>query len=103
MYKVIMWIELDSEELDVITEALKHCNLHGMNFLLKSQLNSLSPRNIKHSKKNAVKAAQIYFSADDLMVEDDYVKWTEEGDALVMCWQKVPKEFIVEEDCGCGK
>lgn len=98
-----MWLEFDPEEIDVISEALKECNLHGMNFLLKSKLNNLSPRNIKHSRKNAVKAAQTYFSADDLIIEDDYVKWTEEGDALVLCWQKVPQKFIVEEDCGCNK
>ena len=99
-----MWIDLSEEEIQIITETLQHCNLHGLNFNIRSKLVDFSLDNPKLLKKNAIKAAQTYFSADDLIIEDDYVKWTDEGDALVMCWQKVEKAFIAEsEDCGCNK
>jgi hypothetical protein len=99
-----MWIDLSDEEIQIITETLKHCNLHALNFNVRSKLVNFSLDNPKLLRKNAVKAAQTYFAADDLIIEDDYVKWTEEGDALVMCWQKVEKSYIeTEPDCGCGK
>ncbi len=99
------WIQLSDEELEVIQSALSHLNLHGLNFLLKTQFSTLSPYNIKHNKANAIKAAQTYFSADDLIINEDYVRWESNGDALVMAWQRVPKDYIPEEDfdCGCNK
>ena len=98
-----MWIELSDEEYDVICSVLEHCNLNGLNFLLRSKLHEVSPVNSKHNKPNAVKAAQTYFSASDLVIEEGAsVKWTPEGDALVMGWQITPKAYIEEHDCGCG-
>jgi hypothetical protein len=96
-----MWIYLEKEELQVIEDALKHCGLHGMNFLLRSQLLEPSPVNPRHTKESAVKAAKTYFSASDTII-DDYVKWEPNGDALVMAWQKVSSAYI-DEDCGCKK
>lgn len=96
-----MWFYLEQEELDVIIEALKHSNLHGLNFLIKSQFAERSPVNPKHTKEKAAEAAKTYFSASDLEM-DTYVRWDENGDAKVMAWQHVPKEYILE-DCGCGK
>jgi hypothetical protein len=98
-----MWIDLSEQEINLIAECLKHCNLHGMHLNLRTKLIDFNINNPEQRNKNAVKAAQTYFSADDLIIEDDYVKWTDEGDALVMAWQKTPKEYIIEEDCGCGK
>lgn len=96
-----MWFFLEQEELDVILEALKHSNLHGLSFLMKSQVSERSHVNPKHSKENAVEAAKVYFSASDLEI-DNYVRWQDNGDAKVMAWQLVPKGYI-SEDCGCGK
>jgi hypothetical protein len=100
-----MWINLSKEEFDIIINALQHCNLYGLSFALKHQTNESSPLNTKHTKLNAIKAAQTYFSANDLIIKEDCVEWTEEGDALVMAWQKVPSAFIEEanSDCGCNK
>ena len=99
-----MWVNLEEDEISIIIEALSHCNLHGLNFLLKSKIIEGSPINPKHTKNNAIKAAQTYFSATDLEIKDDAgVEWSENGDALVMSWQLVPHAFIVESDCGCGK
>jgi len=101
-----MWIDLSDEEIQIITETLKHCNLHAFNFSIRSKLVNFSLDNPKLLNKNAFKAARTYFSADDLIIEDDYVKWDEDGNALVMCWQKVPKEYINEQElggCGCNK
>jgi len=96
-----MWFHLEKEEFEMISEALLQCNLHGLNFLLKSQLYELSPVNPFHNKINAVKAAKTYFSASDTII-DDYVRWEDNGDALVLTWQKVPKDYI-ESDCNCKK
>ena len=49
-----MWIKLEQEELDVISDALKHLQLHGLNFLLKTKTLTISPYNFKHNKKNAI-------------------------------------------------
>jgi len=98
-----MWIDLSQEEIEIITETLKHCNLHALNFNFRTKLLDFCLDNPRLLNKNAIKAAQTYFSADDLIIENDYVKWTDEGDALVMSWQKVPKNFINEENCGCNQ
>lgn len=99
-----MWIKLNSEEMDVVLKCLKQCNLHGMMLLLEKQLLKTSPLNFKHKDKNAIKAAQTYFSCNDLIFHDDsYVMWDEEGNAWIMGWQKIDKDFITEEDCNCGK
>ena len=97
-----MWINISEEEYAVISQALNHCNLHGLNFLLKTKRGDYSPHNPKHTRENAVKAAQTYFSANDLIINDDCVQWAEDGNALVMAWQKVPALFI-EEKCNCGQ
>lgn len=100
-----MWIKLEEQEFEAITDALQHLQLYGLKLLLKAKLNKISPYNIKHTRKNAIEAAKTYFSATDLKIEDDHVVWDKSGDAWVMAWQKVPKEYIPEEefDCGCNK
>lgn len=97
-----MWLRLDKDAVEIIKEALSRCNLHGFLFLFKQEVSRFSPYNIKHTREMVKKAAETYFSSDDL-VFDDYVKWEPSGDAYIMSWQKVPKEYLVEEDCGCGK
>jgi hypothetical protein len=94
-----MWINLEEEEFEVISDVLKHCNLYGLHFLIKQRLAELSPVNPKHTKLGAVKAAQTYFSASDVIIEEDFVKWLPNGDALVMAWQVVPSVYIDSEDC----
>jgi hypothetical protein len=105
VYNYLMWIYLEDDEFSIITEALEHLNLHGLNFIINSKLLKYSPYNLNHTRENAVKSAQTYFSADDLEINDDYVRWDKSGDALVMAWQRVPKEFIPEDefDCGCSE
>jgi hypothetical protein len=95
-----MWFYLDKEEFEIIDSLLEQSNLHGLRFMLKSSLSELSPYNPRLTKSAAIKAAITYFSADDLIIESDFVKWDENGDALVMSWQKVPQNYITE-DCGC--
>ena len=97
-----MWLELSEEEYGIVRSALEHCKLFGLNFLLKKQNQSRSPKNLKHSSENAIKAANTYFASSDTIV-GDYVKWEENGDALVMTWQKVPAIYIEEHDCNCGQ
>lgn len=99
-----MWLKLSEDELNVIKMTLKQCNLLGMLLLIEKQLLKTSPLNYKHKDKSAIKAAQTYFSATDLVFNDDeYVQWDEDGNAWVMGWQKIDKDFISEEDCNCGK
>ena len=98
-----MWINVSEEEYAVITQALEHCNLYGLSFLMRTKRGDYSQVNINHTRENAVKAAQTYFSANDLIIENDCVRWTDDGDALVMAWQKVPAIFIEEQKAGgCG-
>ena len=99
-----MWIHFEKEEFEVIESLLEQSGLNGLKALIKAQLYQHSPRNFKHTAENAITAAQTYFSASDLVI-DEYVKWDTNGDAFVMSWQKVPKEFILEKnsDCGCNK
>ena len=96
-----MWLKVTPEEYQVIISALEHCNLHGLNHLIKSRYLENSPKDVKHTKGNAIKAAQTYFASSDVLINADYVEWEESGDALVMCWQKVPKEYIEYSDCNC--
>lgn len=96
-----MWLQFNNEEITLLNDALDQCKLHGFKHLLYTRITENSPVNPKHTQTNAVKAANTYFSANDLII-DQYVKWEENGDALVMCWQKVPQSYI-EEGCGCGK
>jgi hypothetical protein len=97
-----MYLKIEEEELEVIMEALEHCNLNGLQLLLKTQTLDICPEDYRLTKSKAIDAAKKYFAADDLII-GDYVEWTENNDALVMCWQKVGKEFISEKDCNCGK
>ena len=66
MYNENMWINISEEEYAVISQALIHCNLHGLNFLIKTKRGDFSPMNIKHTRENAIKAARTYFSSNDL-------------------------------------
>lgn len=95
-------MKIEQEEWDIISELIYQHNLHGLNYLILSRIESRSPLNKKHTRAGAIKAAQTYFSSSDTIIEDDFVKWDEEGNAMVLTWQKVPSAFIVEEDCGCG-
>lgn len=96
-----MWFNLEKEEFDLISELLVKNNLHGLNHLLIQNLAELSPYNSKYNKKAAIRAAQIYFATNDVQIDEDYVKWDEDC-AWVLTWQKVPLNFITEEDCGCS-
>lgn len=96
-----MWIYLEDEEYNMLDELLVKSNLHGLRFLIKRHLVEISPANPKHTKKAAIQAAKTYFSASDLIIGDDHVKWLDNGDALVMAWQVVPSVYITESDCGC--
>jgi hypothetical protein len=96
-----MWLELSEEEYNIIKSALEQCNLFGLNYLLKKQLNGKSTKNVKHIPENAIKAANTYFSSSDTII-DNHVRWDENGDALVMTWQRVPSVYIQEHDCGCN-
>lgn len=101
-----MWIHLEDQEYEVISELLRNSNLHGLDFLIRTRLSEISPANPQHTKAAAVLAAQTYFSANDLIIENDFVKWDKNGDALVMAWQKVPSAYIPQStnfDCGCSK
>jgi hypothetical protein len=102
MYKKAMWLKIDKEEFEVIIEALEHCNLNGLEMLLRTQTLDICPDDYRLTKSKAIEAANKYFAADDLIM-GDYVEWTENNDALVMCWQKVGKEFISEKGCNCGE
>jgi hypothetical protein len=98
-----MWVYFEKEEFEVIESLLEQSGLNGLKALIKAQLFQDSPKNLKHKKNGAIDAAKTYFAANDLEI-DDYVKWDNDGNAHVLSWQKVPKEFIVENsDCGCKK
>lgn len=97
-----MWIKLEKEEFELISDLLAKNNLHGLNYMIKSRLSEISPKNIKHDKQAAIKAAKTYFAADDLTINDDFVLWDDNGDALVMSWQKVPSAYLIESDCNCN-
>lgn len=98
-----MWVELEQDEFEIIDALLANANLHGIRSLLLQNKNSICPYNPKLTNQAAISAAQTYFSADDLTINEDYVKWDKSGNAEVLAWQKVPIEYIKEEDCGCGK
>ena len=68
-----MWINLEDEEFEIVCDVLKHCNLFGLHFLIKQRLAELSPVNPKHTKLGAIKAAQTYFSSNDVIIEEDCV------------------------------
>jgi DNA gyrase subunit B len=58
------------------------------------------PVYIKKSAED--KEVEVVIQYNDSIAENIYsfVKWDENGDALVMSWQKVPQNYITE-DCGC--
>lgn len=97
-----MWFYLEQEEFEVIEEMLDKTGLHGLKLLMNEQFNQISPVNPLHTTENAIKAAKSYFSASDLSFEN-YVRWDANGDAKVLSLQNVPKEYINEADCNCGK
>jgi hypothetical protein len=98
-----MWVHFEKEEYEVIESLLEKSGLEGLKALIKAQFYQQSPTNYKHTRENALQAAKTYFSATDLSM-DEYVKWDLEGNAYVMAWQMVPKDFIVENnDCGCSE
>lgn len=100
-----MYVNLDDEQLLIIQELLIRHNLNGLNALINEQLLSHHPNNNKLTNENAMKAANTYFSADDISFEN-YAKWDDEENAYVLSWQKVPRAYIEEQEkggCGCGK
>lgn len=97
-----MWIKLEQEEFELISDLLSKNNLHGLNYMIKSRLSEISPKNMKHNKQSSIKAAQTYFAAEDLIINDDFVLWEDNGDALVMAWQRVPSAYLIESDCNCN-
>jgi hypothetical protein len=97
-----MHLKLSDEEFVLIIESLRKNNLHGLASIITTQITCNSPINNKHTQGAAVEAAKTYFSADDLVIGEN-VEWLENGDALVVCQQKVPSNYIQEKNCGCGK
>jgi|688.fasta_scaffold09792_19 hypothetical protein len=100
-----MWIQFSAQEIDLIESALLACGLDTLKDSISGRvLNDYqSPVNRQHTRKQAVKAAQTYFSSDDTFIENDYVRWDKDGNALVLVWQKVPKDMIEDADCNCLK
>jgi hypothetical protein len=102
MYKKNMYIKISDEEFVLLNELLRNNNLNGLSKIIISQLIDSSPVNNKHTQELAIEAAKTYFSADDIIIGEN-VEWSENGDALVHCFQRVPASYIQEKDCGCGK
>ena len=100
-----MWLYLEDEEFDIIDDTLTNANLLGLRALIRLNKSNQCPYNPSLNMSNAIEAAKTYFSSDDVIIENDYVKWDKECNALVMVWQKVPSQYIPEGDfdCGCGK
>ena len=65
-----MYVNLDDEQLLIIQELLIRHNLNGLNALINEQLLSHHPNNNKLTNENAMKAANTYFSADDISFEN---------------------------------
>lgn len=100
-----MWLYLEDDEFEIIDGALANANLHGLRALINPNQTKVCPYNPKLTKESAIESAKTYFGSDDVIIENDYVKWDKSCNAMVMVWQKVPSEYIPEGeyDCGCGK
>jgi hypothetical protein len=100
-----MILNLDREQIIIIQELLLRHNLFGLNSMINDQLTLAHPNNPKLTNTNALKAAETYFSANDISFEN-FAKWDDEENAYVLSWQKIPRIYIEEQaqgGCGCGK